>query len=188
MHLRLSSISEATHDRLDMIPIPTNKDLWDCFDALHSPSRLASPAASTTREGYSPTETYFHFSTEIQLQTALNKCTGCTMDGLSADGEIPDPSHSLGPALSTFCSSIAPGSPSQPTSQHIDGAMCRTKFYLYELSTYWPAIYRIIISGSADPELLPYGPLFFQSVTSFLGSAHLALRLCLPKTWFLCAT
>lgn len=109
------------------------------------------------------------------------------MDELSADREIPDPDHSLGPALGMIWARIVPESPSQPTSQDIDGAVCRAKFHLYEVSTYWPAIYRIIMTGSADAELLPYGPLFFQSVTSFIGSANFALRVCLPKAWFLCA-
>lgn len=58
---------------------------------------------------------------------------------------------------------------------------------MYEVSIYWPVIYRIILDGIADTELLPYGPLFFESVTSFLGAAKIALGVCLPKAWFLCA-
>ncbi|OJJ08546.1 hypothetical protein ASPVEDRAFT_402588 [Aspergillus versicolor CBS 583.65] len=185
MHLTLSSLGGGMRGHLDPTTLPTNTDLWDWFDASHSPSRFASPDASQAEEAYSPTEANFHFPTEIQMQTLLNKSTSCTRDGPSIGGEIPDPGHSLGPALGMIWSSIVPES--HPTEQQIDGAICRAKFHLYEVSTYWPAIYRIIMTGSADPELLPHGPLFFQSLTSFLGSANLALQVCLPKAWFLCA-
>jgi hypothetical protein len=172
---------------LAMISLPTNTDVWDWSDDPHSLSRLSSSDGSHISEAYSRTEPPFHLSTEIQIQTVLNKYTSSRMDDLSASKEILDLDHPLTFALDMLCPSIAPDSPSQPISQHIDGAVCRAKYHLYEVSIYWPVIYRIIINGSADPELLPYAPLFFQSVTSLLGSANLALRICLPKTWFLCA-
>ncbi|OQE21428.1 hypothetical protein PENFLA_c014G08104 [Penicillium flavigenum] len=183
MHLSLSSIGGTMRGHLALIPLPTNTDVWDWSDNPHSPSRLSSSDGSHISEAYSRTETPFHFSTEIQLQAVLNKYTSPAMDDLSASRE----SYPLAFALDMLCSSIAPDSRSQPISQHIDGAVCRAKYHLYEVSIYWPVIYRIIIHGSADPELLTYAPLFFQSVISLLGSANLALRVCLPKTWFLCA-
>jgi hypothetical protein len=66
-------------------------------------------------------------------------------------------------------------------------AVHRAKYHMYEVNGYWPVIYRIILNGSADPELLPYGPLFFESVTAFLSDANMALWICRPKAWFLCA-
>ncbi|KAJ5470482.1 hypothetical protein N7530_007839 [Penicillium desertorum] len=187
MHLSLSSIGGTMRGHLAMISLPTNTDVWDWSDDPHSLSRLSSSDGSHISEAYSRTEPPFHLSTEIQIQTVLNKYTSSRMDDLSASKEILDLDHPLTFALDMLCPSIAPDSPSQPISQHIDGAVCRAKYHLYEVSIYWPVIYRIIINGSADPELLPYAPLFFQSVTSLLGSANLALRICLPKTWFLCA-
>ncbi|KAI9043127.1 uncharacterized protein KD926_004631 [Aspergillus affinis] len=106
----------------------------------------------------------------------LNKHTTSAIDGLSPSGGIPDSLHPPGFSLAILYPGSAPGALSQPTSQHIDGAICRVKYHLYEVSIYWPVIYSIIINGSADPELLPYAPLFFQSATSLLGSASLALR------------
>ena len=175
MHLSLSSIGGTMRDHLAVIQLPTNTDVWDWSDDSH------------ISEAYSQAETPFHFSTEIQLQAVLNKYTSSAMDDLSASREISDLSHPLAFGQDMLCSSIAPHSPSQPISQHIDGAVCRAKYHFYEVSIYWPVIYRIIINGSTDPELLPYAPLFFQSVTSLLASSNLALRVCLPKTWFLCA-
>ncbi|KAF4210473.1 hypothetical protein CNMCM8980_009401 [Aspergillus fumigatiaffinis] len=67
-------------------------------------------------------------------------------------------------------------------------AVHRAKYHMYEVNGYWPVIYRIILNGSADPELLPYGPLFFESVTAFLSDANMALWICRPKAWFLCAS
>jgi hypothetical protein len=58
---------------------------------------------------------------------------------------------------------------------------------MYEISIYWPVIYRIILDGIANTESLPYGSLFFQSVTGFLDAAKIALGVCLPKAWFLYA-
>jgi hypothetical protein len=186
MHLSLVSIGGTMRGHLDTTPLPTYTYLWDRFDDSHSPSGLSSSDGSHIGEANLPTETPFHFATEIQLQTMLNKYTSSAMDELSTSGEFPDPNHHPGPGPNMLCSSIAQDSPSQPSCQHIDGAMCRAKFHLYEVSTYWPVIYRIITNGSAHPELLPYAPRFFQSVTNLLGSANLALQVCLPKTWFLC--
>jgi hypothetical protein len=72
-------------------------------------------------------------------------------------------------------------------AESINGAIHRAKYHLYEVTIYWPAIYRIIMNGGADSELLPYGPLFFESASSFLCAARNALSLCRPKAWFLCA-
>jgi hypothetical protein len=72
-------------------------------------------------------------------------------------------------------------------AESMHGAIHRVKYHMYEVTTYWPALYRIILNGSADPELLPYAPLFFESVSSFLCAGTVALALCRPKAWFLCA-
>jgi hypothetical protein len=161
--------------------------MWDHFgDSSSSLSGILQDS-----EAYSPNETLqslFNFCTELNLQQVLNGYASSATDVLSTyDDGSPHterkeyPSHTLG-SLSDSSSRD-----NDLESQNINGPICRAKYHMYEVSIYWPVIYRIIIDGFADTELLPYGPLFFESVTSFLGAAKIALRLCLPKAWFLCA-
>lgn len=187
MHLSLSSTNGTMHGHFSKIPLPANTHLWDWCGDLNSPSRRFSADGVHQREACSPNASDIQFSAEIQLQIMLIRCTTPAMDGLNPSGELPNSLHPPGFSLNTLHPGTALDALSQPTSQHIDDAVCRAKYHMYEVSIYWPVIYSIIIHGSADPELLPYAPLFFQSVTSFLGSASLALRVYLPKAWFLCA-
>jgi hypothetical protein len=161
--------------------------MWDYFgDSSSSLSGILQDS-----EAYSPNETLqslFNFCTEVNLQQVLNGYASSATDVLSTyDDSSP---HTERKEYSSHTLGALPDSSSPDNdleSQNINGPICRVKYHMYEVSIYWPVIYRIIIDGFADTELLPYGPLFFESVTSFLGAAKIALRLCLPKVWFLCA-
>ncbi|KAL6232699.1 hypothetical protein BDW75DRAFT_247041 [Aspergillus navahoensis] len=193
MHLNLSSLRGRKHSRL-AAPMPTSTDNTEYSDGSSLPSR----SSSQDREDYSPMETLQppdHFTTEIQLQLALNRHASSTTNApskcddtsraVSGNAASSDPLDALVDMLDLDIS-LDVQHPASP--QHIPGSICRVKHHLYKVSIYWPMIYRVIVEGPADLELLPYGPLFFESVTSCLCAAEIALRVCLPKAWFLCAS
>lgn len=165
--------------------------MWDHFGDSNTPFRSSLFGILQNCEAYSPNETLqllFNFCAEINLQQELNRYATSAADVLSTydDGSprterTANSSYALGSLPDRF-------SPDNGLeSQNINGPIRRAKYHMYEVSIYWPVIYRIILDGIADTELLPYGPLFFESVTSFLGAVKIALGVCLPKAWFLCA-
>jgi hypothetical protein len=185
MHFNLPCFGKKLRGELTTTPLPTSTYMWDHFGDSNTPSRSSLSGA------YSPNEalqSMFNFCTEVNLQEVLNGYASSATDVLSTyDDGSPhaetntNPSHALGSLPDRF-------SPDNGLeSQDINGPICQAKYHMYEVSIYWPVIYRIILDGIADTESLPYGPLFFESVTSFLGAAKVALRVCLPKAWFLCA-
>ncbi|KAJ6051640.1 hypothetical protein N7499_010984 [Penicillium canescens] len=191
MHLNLPYFGKRLRCGVTTTPLPTSTCMWDHFGDSNTPSSSSLFGTLQDSEAYSPNETLqslFNFCTEINLQQVLNGYASSATEVLSTyDDGSPhterkaNPSHALGSLPDSF-------SPDNGLeSQNINGPICRAKYHMYEVSIYWPVIYRIILDGFADSELLPYGRLFFESVTSFLGAAKIALRVCLPKAWFLCA-
>ncbi|KAL2816588.1 hypothetical protein BDW59DRAFT_166312 [Aspergillus cavernicola] len=183
MHLRLATMGKSTCGPSTPMPMPTNAEIWDYFDDSTSPR-----SGSDKSVGEVPPPP-FYFSTELKLQRLWNKSVTPVMGTTNAcaAGEQPDASQlmeSLPPMLHL---GIPPAS-EDITTHPMQAAVSRSKYHLYEISIYWPVIYGVIINGFADPEVLPYGPLFFESVTSFLCAASNAIRICPPKTWSLCAS
>jgi hypothetical protein len=145
-------------------------------------------------EGHSPSKALPELSslwTELNLQQALSSYASSTPEMLSTargndcfpqSDKSGTPNRAL-PDMWLWDSNLQ----FQSLAEDISHTVNQAKYYMYEVSSYWPAIYRIILNGGADSELLPYGPLFFESVTSFLCAARIALSLCRPKAWFLCA-
>lgn len=165
--------------------------MWDHFGGLNTPSRSSLSGVSLNSEVNSPNEilqSLFDFCTEVNLQQELTGYATSATDVRSTyDDDSPQTER-------TTNSSYAPSSSSETLfadnglgSQSINSPICRAKYHMYEVSMYWPVIYRIILNGITNTELLPYGPLFFESVTGFIGAAKVALGVCLPKAWFLYA-
>ncbi|KAL2861166.1 fungal specific transcription factor domain-containing protein [Aspergillus lucknowensis] len=188
-HLNLPAIGKSMRDRLKTLPLPLERDPWDNVPS-RSPSAV-SPASSTA---YSPEDTRSapsYFSSEMQLQLLLSG-DSCTSDPASVLSQHPqsleESQHRLGPSLGSIPHlGISPDTQGPPSHAGA-GAVYRAKHHMYEVSIYWPVIYRIIVNGFAEPELLPHAPLFFESVTGFLDAALVALRVCPSKAWFLCAS
>lgn len=192
MHLNLLCFDKELRGRLSTIPsMPTSTNIWDHSCDPNTPSRSSLCGVPQNSEAYSPNETLqtlFDFCTEINLQQEL---TGHATSATDVRRTYDDDSPRI---EGTANSSHGPGSSSDKLfpdnglgSQSINGPLCRVKYHMYEVSIYWPVIYRIILDGIANTEFLPYGPLFFESVTGFLGAAKIAIGACLPKAWFLCA-
>lgn len=165
--------------------------MWDHFGGPNTPSPSSLSGIPQNSEVYSPNETLqslFDFCTEINLQEELTGYATSATDVLSTyeDGS-PHTGRTANSSHAPDCSSERLSPDNGLDSQNISGPICRAKYQMYEVSIYWPVIYRIILDGIADTELLRYGPLFFESVTSFLGAAKIALGLCPPKAWFLYA-
>ncbi|KAL4932598.1 fungal specific transcription factor domain-containing protein [Aspergillus undulatus] len=195
MYLNLSPVGKTLRGQSTMVPLPTNVDMWEYYADSNSPS--ASSLSGNPLSRYSPTESpqsFSHISTEVNIQLVLNNYASPVTDMPSTcNGGSPHtegtatPSNPLGslPALDSPYNGLhSQNNPTQP----MDDPICRAKYHMYEVIIHWPVIYRVIVDGSADPELLPYGPLFFESVISFLCAARTALRVCPPKTWFFCAS
>lgn len=192
MYLNLSPLGDTQRGKLKS-PLPSSVDMWDYSADSDSPSALSlSGMPLNIYSSLESPQSRSHFPAEVNIQLVLNSCTAPVTDMPNAcnDGsphaeDIATPSNLLDslPGLASPCK--GPVSPNNPT-QHADDPICRAKYHMYQVFVYWPAIYRNIMDGSAEPELLPYGPLFLESVTSFLPAAIIALRVCPPKTWFFC--
>ncbi|KAL5000432.1 hypothetical protein BDV10DRAFT_200151 [Aspergillus recurvatus] len=197
MHLNLSPLSKTLRGQLATIPLPTSTDLWDYFDDINSPSSSSLSGIIQSSEEYSPTESLkprLYLPTEVNIQLALNSYASSETEILDTcnDG-FPQASHTAGPSRSRsplFDNFSACNGPDSPNTlpQYTNDPICRAKYHLYEISIYWPMIYRIIMNGSADAEILPSGPLFFESVSNFLSASNIALWVCPPKAWFFCAS
>lgn len=193
MHFALPCMGKTMHSQLTKTPLPTSVDAWNYSSGSSQPSTPSSSAVPLSRD--SPVESpqmFSRLSTELNLQLILNNYASSVTDMRSCynDGSLhventASPGNPLDPlpALASTCKgSDSPNSPHP--SQHMDDPVCQAKSHLYEAMLYWPVIYRVIMDGSADHELLPYASLFFESVISFLGAARIAIRVCPLKAWF----
>ncbi|KAH3503703.1 hypothetical protein KXW24_008053 [Aspergillus fumigatus] len=193
MHFALPCMGKTMHSQLTKTPLPTCVDAWNYSSGSSQPSTPSSSAVPLSRD--SPVESpqmFSRLSTELNLQLILNNYASSVTDMRSCynDGSLhventASPGNPLDPlpALASTCKgSDSPNSPHP--SQHMDDPVCQAKSHLYEAMLYWPVIYRVIMDGSADHELLPYASLFFESVISFLGAARIAIRVCPLKAWF----
>jgi hypothetical protein len=195
MHFNLPGFSKELRSGLTTIPMmPTSTYMWDHSGCPNTPSRSSLSSLSgipQNTEAYSPNETlqsFFDFCTEINLQQELTGYVTIATDVLSTyDDGSPHAERTANSSHVPDYSSERLSPDNSLDSQNISGPICRAKHQIYEVSIYWPAIYRIILDGVADAELLSYGPQFFESVTSFLSAAKIAIGVCLPKAWFLCA-
>jgi hypothetical protein len=182
MHLNLPYFGKILPRGLTPGPLPISTYMWDHFGDSNTISHSSLSGNFQKCELYTPNETLqslFNLFTEVHLQHELNGYAS------SATGVLSTYDDGSPYTESTANSRHALGSLSVRFSPD-NGPICRAKYHIHEVSIYWPVIYRIILDGIAETELLPYGPLFFESVTSFLGAAKTALRVCFPKAWFLC--
>ncbi|KAL2821677.1 hypothetical protein BJX63DRAFT_223885 [Aspergillus granulosus] len=189
MHLNLTSGRKLCCNNSTTIPLPTSAYMWDCAAGSNTPWR-SSPFSGTppSGQGYLANS---HLATEIHLQLVLNNHTSpvaaAETSSTEANACSSSPLASLQDTL-LFPHTASHATQFDHTHQISESPVCLAKYHLYEVSAYWPVIYRIILDGIADSELLPYGPLFFECVTSFLGAAQMAIAVCPAKTWFLCAS
>ncbi|KAL4885928.1 hypothetical protein BJY04DRAFT_214125 [Aspergillus karnatakaensis] len=195
MHLNLSCSSRALRGWSKLVPLPSSTDMWSYLDDWNAPSNSSLSSMPQDSDVDSPNESppsLSNFCVEVNLQQALETYAAPVMN--ISDPYTDDSSHPNEPipnkALRFFPDLFSTGINLQAggSAQDTHSAIHRAKYYMYEVTSYWSVIYRIILNGSADPELLPYGPLFFGSVTSFLSAAKMALWVCRPKAWFLCVS
>ncbi|KAJ0413011.1 hypothetical protein BJY00DRAFT_297558 [Aspergillus carlsbadensis] len=193
MHLNLSCSAKTLRSRPATVPMTRGMDTGNYPADWDTASSSTMSGILAHSEAHSPDAAMPGLSSllvEMNLQQALDSYA-------SSASEI---STTCKDAFSYSDNSALPNGASRDMpacdinmqfpslDESITGAVHRAKYHMYEVATYWPAIYRIILNGSADTELLPYGPLFFESVTSFLCAARIGLSLCRPKAWFLCAS
>lgn len=194
MHLNLSVPSKPLRGQTKLVPLPSSNDMWSSPSDQNAPSNssLAEiPQGSDLDSPSQPLQSLSHFRIEVDLQQALDAYATSGMaaseiyNGVFSTADEPIPKE----RLSTFPDMLSAGIKLHSSGFGLDNysAVHRAKYHMYEVNGYWPVIYRIILNGSADTELLPYGPLFFESVTAFLSDANIALCVCRPKAWFLCA-
>jgi hypothetical protein len=194
MHLNLACSVKATRSRPPAVLTPRATDIRNYrvdWDTTSSPTMSDAPPHS---EGHSPSKALPELSSlwaEVNLQQALSSYASSTTEMLSTSrGNDPFPQSDKSGAPTRASPDmwlLDSNRQFQSLTEDISHTVNQAKYYMYEVSSYWPAIYRIILNGGADSELLPYGPLFFESVSSFLCAARIGLSLCRPKAWFLCA-
>ncbi|KAH8693064.1 hypothetical protein BGW36DRAFT_399801 [Talaromyces proteolyticus] len=194
MHLNLSTAYHPPRPggSYAPIPLPTNDKSWDILaeSSPYSSCLTLSPDSPCQLQHYP-----LDFPKELHLQQLLDKC----MDSATGNSYPIHPTsmssteYSL--SLQQLLDSLPPIPPFRATSmpqeistRHQHVTLLRAKYHAYEISSYWPAIYRAIVLKFSDSELLPYGPLFVESIVSFLGTANVAVRVCIPKSWSLCAS
>ncbi|PKX89044.1 uncharacterized protein P174DRAFT_414689, partial [Aspergillus novofumigatus IBT 16806] len=194
-HLNLSVPSKTLRGQSNLVPLPSSKDMWSSPSDQNAPSNSSlpvTPQGSGLDSPSEPLQSLSHFRIEVDLQQALDAYATSGMaaseiyNGVFSTADEPIPNE----RLRTFPDMLSAGIKLQSSGFGLDtySAVHRAKYHMYEVNGYWPVVYRIILNGSADPELLPYGPLFFESVTAFLSDANMALWICRPKAWFLCAS
>jgi hypothetical protein len=193
MHLNLSTAYNRPRPGGSYAPIPftANDKSWDIL-AESSPSRSCStlsPDPPSQLQHYP-----LDFSKELHLQQLLDKCIDSATGNSYPIYQTSMSSVEDRLSFQQLFDSLPPIPPFKVTSmsqdistRHQHGTLLRAKYHAYEISSYWPAIYRATLLRSADSGLLPYGPLFVESIVSFLGTANVAVRLCIPKSWSLCA-
>ncbi|KAL2831289.1 hypothetical protein BJY01DRAFT_260583 [Aspergillus pseudoustus] len=173
------------------IPMPTSAYIWDYAAGSNTPwGRSPLSGTPPSGQGYLSNS---DLAAEVQLQLVLNSHTDAAAVAVDLSNTYStDSIHTLesGPPLASSLQDVlSPYTQSDPNHINSDSSpICLAKYHIQEVSTYWPVIYRIILDGLSDPELLPYGPLFFESVASFLYAAQLAIAVCPAKTWFLSAS
>lgn len=189
MHLNLSAAHNRPQPGRSYAPIaiPTNDKYWDIFAEL-GPSR--SWSTPTPDPPNHPQRDSVHLSQELYLQQLIDK----RMDSATEADPTSTSSVEGDLILQWLLDSLPPLPPFNVTSmsqniasRHQHAALLRAKYHAYEMSCYWPAIYRAIALDFADPELLAHASLFIESIMSFLGTANFAIRVCIPKSWPLAA-
>lgn len=192
MHLNLSPISIHSGPHPQVLP-PTDDEIWGFFDDRSSLHPDVTHPVSTP-PGV-PQQSSLYFREEIQLQQLLDNY----LDPVVGNKSIISPAGLASKAdkldfsqlFATFLHRLQLGTTTTTslgiTEHHNHLALLRTKYYAYEISLYWPAIRRIMENGFADCELLPYGPLFFESAINFLTTATATALICPPKSWSLYA-
>jgi hypothetical protein len=186
MHLNVPRLVRSANSHQTHISLPTNEGIWTFppIPTLHALLLVQSPETDYLCH---PPELAFSFLQEIQLQLLFEKSVtvGDFPNGLYLTERLD--LNQLWDFLSnTLHLSIVP-EPYGFTSEDAQTAPIRAKYHAYETTLHWPVIYRIIVNGFADTETLPYGLLFFESVTRFLSAADTAVRVCIVKAWPLCA-
>jgi hypothetical protein len=185
MHLNLSAVHSGPQPDRSHAPIAfsTNDKYQDIFAEL-GPSRSWStpspdPPSHLQRDS-------LHLFQELYLQQLIDKRMDSAIEADSTSTSCVED----GFILQWLLDSLPPLPPFNvtSTSQNITSrqqyaALLRAKYHEYEMSCYWPAIYRAIALDFADPELLAHASLFIESIISFLGTANFAVRLCIPKSW-----
>ncbi|KAL3484251.1 hypothetical protein BJX62DRAFT_244133 [Aspergillus germanicus] len=192
MHLNLSSSGKVIRSRSPTATMTSGMDTRNYPVDWDTASSSTMSGIFPHSEAHSPSKALRELSSlwvEVNLQQALNAYASSAID-MSKSRILKDAfSYSDDCAFPTGAlRGIDTDLQFPALAESINGAIHRAKYHMYEVTVYWPAIYRIILNGGADPELLPYGPLFFESVSSFLCAARIGLSTCRPKTWFLCAS
>ncbi|KAE8384395.1 hypothetical protein BDV23DRAFT_166884 [Aspergillus alliaceus] len=151
------------------------------------------PAEASRYSGLrlSPTEVFRYFRQEVELQKIMDNHA----NAVSIDGHLCVPSADYRLDLLRWCKwwpnaprcDFAPN-PSDTTTPSERLIFIKAKYYAHEMSLYFPPVARIMTTGRADPELLPYCPLFFESMTEFLAASSACIRPLSPKSWPLCAS
>lgn len=193
MHLNLSAAYSRPRPggSYTTIPFPTNVEYWDILAE-------SSPSCSWSTPSPDPPSQLQHdplqFSKELHLQQLLDKCMDLARGDSSTVYTTSMSSVEDGLSLQRLLDSLPPIPPFSVTSisqeiatHHQHAALLRAKYHAYEIFSYWPAIYLAIVLKSTDSELLSYAPLFVESILGFLGTANIVVRVCIPKTWSLCA-
>ncbi|KAE8347873.1 hypothetical protein BDV24DRAFT_157353 [Aspergillus arachidicola] len=151
------------------------------------------PGGATLRPDPHPssTEICFYFRKEVELQALIEHGANAT----SASNPLRFPPADEKNDLHYWCNSWPNAlpfntliDPSGMTSLSERVTYIMAKYHSYEVSFYLPAISRIITTGQADVESLPYGPLFFDSMAKFLAAAVACVRPFSPKSWPLCGS
>lgn len=189
MHLNLSAAHSRPQPGRSYAPIafPTNDKHWDIFAEL-GPSRSWSTASPDSPSHLQRDS--LHLSQELYLQQLIDK----HMDSAIEADPTSTSSVEDGLILQWLLDCLPPLPPFNVTtmsqniaSRHQRAALLRAKYHAYEMSCYWPAIYRATALDFADPELLAHASLFIESIMSFLGAANFAIRVCILKSWPLAA-
>lgn len=194
MHLNLSAAYHRPRPggSYAPIPFPTNDNDLDILAESNLSRSWSTPSPEApNRLQQDP----LYFSKELHLQQLLDTC----MDSATGDSYTLYPTSTFsgedGLSLQLLFDSLPPipafngNSMSQDdmATRHQHVALLRAKYHAYEISSYWPVIYRAIVLKGAGSELQSYASLFIESIISFLGSANVAVRVCTPKSWSLSA-
>ena len=189
MHLNLSAAHSRPQPGRSHAPIafPTTDKYRDIFAELGRSRSWSTPSPDPPSHLERDS---LHLSQELYLQQLIDKRMDSVIEADSTSTSSVEDSL----ILQWLLDSLPPLPPFNVTSMsqnitscHQHAALLRAKYHEYEMSCYWPAIYRAIALDFADPELLAHASLFIESIMSFLGTANFAVRLCIPKSWPLAA-
>ncbi|EED15729.1 conserved hypothetical protein [Talaromyces stipitatus ATCC 10500] len=194
MHLNLSAAySQPRPGRSHSpIPFPTKHKYWNILPELF-PSRSWSTPSSDPPSHLQHDS--LHFFQELHLQQLIDKCIDSATGASCTAYPTGTSSVEYGISLQRLLDSLPPiphfsvlSMSQDMATRHQHAALLRAKCHAYEISSYWPAIYRAIVLKCVDSELLSYASLFIESIVNFLDTASFAVRVCAPKSWSLSAS